>query len=304
MNIKDRGDDLKCLCCDGKIDRKPTLTSFFLSKRAWGGEAEWSTTSKCRFCGFAFHGRGLSENEVAKYYLNYRDDTYFTDRNASEPFYTRKVHNKLTELLDGKPRREALAVYLATQNELFSNPVSDLKILDFAGGSGHLIQDLPGKKFVYDVSGEDPVENVSFLSESNLRNLSFDLVVCAQMLEHATDPVVMIRDLFKLVKPGGVLYIEVPYDETWRDFSGGGRIRDWVLGLAKRNGKLNLLLDVYGTAFRVKLKILPPFAFVPVREHLNYFTVKSLRSLGQNIDATVIDASRQKILGTVLLLRK
>jgi SAM-dependent methyltransferase len=281
-----------------------TLTSKFLSKRAWDGPIELSRTNKCSYCGFAFHARGLSESEVSNYYSNYRDEKYFVDRNSCEPFYTRRAHDELESHLGGKLRREALIRYLGQTIEAVSQSIDDFSVLDFAGGKGRLVQDFAGKKYVYDVSGELAVDGVTSLSEADLIDMSFDLVVCAQMLEHATDPLETLKRLLGLVRPGGHLYIEVPYNETWKDFSFDGKIRTLLLKLAMRSSWFNILLDSYGTVFRVKFKILPPLAFVPVREHLNYFTPQSFIELGNKIGGQVVDASRQELLGTVLLLRK
>ncbi len=304
MNIKNRGEDGACLCCGGELNRKLSLTSEFISKRAWGGEIEYSYTNKCKNCGFAFHSRGLLDEEISKYYLNYRDEQYFINRNYSEFFYTRKAHEELDNQLDGLTRRNALKHYLDSFRVLSSEANLDFTILDYGGGTGRLIKDLPGQKYVYDVSGEQPVSSVTGISENQFKSYSFNLVVCAQMLEHATDPSLVIQQLFDRVLNGGYLYIEVPYDETWTDYSGDGVIRNSVLYLAKRNRLFNILLDTYGTAFRVKFKILPPFAYVPVREHLQYFTPKSLASLASKIGGKVVDVSRIDNLGTVLLVQK
>jgi SAM-dependent methyltransferase len=265
---------------------------------------EWSRTNKCQACGFAFHARGLSEIEITNYYSGYRDENYFLGRNACELFYTRKLHDELDLNLGSKLRRAALRNYITANTDIFSPAADSCSTLDFGGGKGRLVEDFAGKKFVYDVSGESPVDGVTSLTEADLFNMSFDLVVCAQMLEHATDPLATAKRVYDLVKPGGVLYIEVPYNETWKDFSCDGKIRTWFLKLAKNHNWFNVLLDSYGTLFRVKFKILPPLGYVPVREHLNYFSIQSFLELSKKLDAKVLDASRKELLGTVLLLKK
>ena len=303
MNIKNRGEANKCLLCGGPTREQTTLTSKFLSTRAWGGVIEWSDTNYCLECGFTFHGRGLSTEEVKSYYKSYRDEKYFKDRKSCEPFYTRKVHDELEKGMRSKDRRLALSNFFSKYNVLIDN-INNLSILDYAGGTGRLIADMPGNKYVFDVSGEQPAIGVEKLSSIDLNSKLFDLVVCAQMIEHATDPKGEAEYLYGLVKPGGYLYFEVPYDETWRDFSCSGKFRDNILAFAKKSSWFNIALDIYGTAFRVKLKILPPFAFVPVREHLNYFTPESMFALGKAIGAIIINASRVESLGTILLLKK
>jgi SAM-dependent methyltransferase len=290
MNIKNRGEANKCLVCGGSTRKQTTLTSKFLSTRAWGGDVEWSDTSKCLECGFTFHGRGLSTEEVESYYKSYRDEKYFKDRNACEPFYTRKVHDEHEKWKGSKDRRLALSKFFSKHNILVDN-INNLSILDYAGGTGRLIADMPGIKNVFDVSGEQSALGVEKLSSIDLNLKLFDLVVCAQVIEHVTDPKGVAEYLYGLVKPGGYLYVEVPCQETWRDFSCSGKLRDTLLAFAKTSSWFNVALDIYGTAFRVKLKILPPFAFVPVREHLNYFTPESMSALGKAIGAIVINAS-------------
>ena len=304
MNVLDRAAEGLCLCCRAPVKTQPTLTSAFLSARAWGGIVDWSTTSKCPECGFAFHGRGLSDAEVANYYRNYRDEEYFRARNSYEPFYTRKVHDSLDAAMGGPERRVALRSYLNRFSIALAGAGDEQSILDYGGGQGRLISQLPGRKYVYDLSGETPVQEVTGIPKSGLEPGRFDLVVCAQMIEHATDPFAVVEELMQLLKPGGNLYIEVPYDETWRDFSCDGRLRRWVLGIARKARGFNTAWDIYGTAFRVKLKVLPPLAFVPVREHLNYFEPESLRRLGRRAGGSVVDAGRVALLGTTLLLRK
>ena len=303
LNVVKRESSGSCLCCESSIVSQLTLTSEFLSRRAWGGAPEWSTTSNCVKCGFSFHGRGLTEIEVNNYYLNYRDWRYYVDRNKSEPFYTRKVHLKTDESLGSKERRDALESYLRLNGVLPSDLPNEFLILDYAGGQGRLIQDLIGKKFVFDVSEEIPVANVNLISKEELNSLSFDLVVCAQMLEHASDPQAVIKDLFGLVKTNGYLYVEVPYNETWKDFAKNGHTRRAVLNFARKYRWFNIFLDAYGTFFRVHFKILPPFAYVPVREHLNYFTPKSLEALCLVTGGQLVSAGRIPKLGTVLLIQ-
>jgi|GEM_PF-1689579 len=304
LDAKNRAANGTCLCCGAAVVTQPTLTSPFLSARAWGGPVEWSTTSRCTACGFAFHGRGLTPAEVSRYYRGYRDETYFRDRNRFEPFYTKSVNDRLKHDVESAERKVALRSYLDRYSILPAHDNGAFTTLDFGGGTGRLISDFPGIKFVHDVSEETPVAGVTSLSEAQLRDDSFDLVVCAQMLEHATDPEETARNLLRLVKPGGHLYVEVPFDETWRDFSMDGFFRRWLLRKAIKSTRWNLVLDTYGTGFRIKFKVIPPFAFVSVKEHLNFFHTNSFRALGARIGGEVIDVSRVQLLGTTLILRK
>ena len=48
------------------------------------------------------------------------------------------------------------------------------------------------------------------LSSAGLAQASFDVVCALQTLEHVPDPIAFVRDIGSYLKPGGVLYIEVP----------------------------------------------------------------------------------------------
>jgi SAM-dependent methyltransferase len=302
--VEDRGANGRCLCCTFSVCGKETLISKFIAQRALRADVERTKTYRCRNCGFAFHGRGLTSEEAKNYYTNYRDAEYFRHRNHCEPLYTLGHHNRLEAHVRSAERRAKLQQYLNQNVFPAFDELEEVKILDYAGGDGHLVADLPYEKYVFDLSGEDPIADVIKLDRGEIARQKFDLVICAQMLEHTTDPAQVIEELLGHVNQGGYLYVEVPYRETWLDLSGSSSVRRRVLRVVEMNPKLELILDTYGTLIRRATGILPPLAYVSVREHLNFFTPKSLSELTRSIQALEIDCSRQKTLGTVLLLRK
>ena len=66
---------------------------------------------------------------------------------------------------------------------------------------------------------------------------SFDVVVCNAVLEHVTHPHVAARELIRVLKPGGEIWVEVPWlqpfhevpKDYWRATPDGMRI--WMEGL-------------------------------------------------------------------------
>ena len=78
-----------------------------------------------------------------------------------------------------------------------------------------------------------------------------------------------------LTNQGGLIYIELP-SQQWRSDVHNGPIRNLLLRLAIKSRKLHQILDLYSTAFRVKIGCLPPLGFVPMREHVNFFTLELL----------------------------
>jgi len=73
-------------------------------------------------------------------------------------------------------------------------------------------------------------------------------------------------------------YAEVP-QQMWKDFSGPRAIQRAWLSLLVKNSTALHAADFVSTAFRVKLGFVPPLGFVPMREHVNFFTEQALTAL-------------------------
>ena len=85
--------------------------------------------------------------------------------------------------------------------------------------------------------------------------------------------------------PGGLLYLELP-NEHWRaNFQPSAwqrRVAEGVVDAAIASPLLFKAMDFLFTGVRTKLGVLPFFGFVPMREHLNYFSLQSLERLVAN----------------------
>lgn len=91
----------------------------------------------------------------------------------------------------------------------------------------------------------------------NIKN-SYDIIICADILEHLIDPQSVLRDLTRLLKPTGVLIISVP---------------NVAFGL----NRLNLLFGKWNyTEFGTLDKT-----------HVRFFTIKTLRELVTNSDLLI-----------------
>jgi SAM-dependent methyltransferase len=253
---------------------------------------------RCLDCEFRFYERGLSETEAANLYAHYRSEEYQRERQKDEPFYTEKAHAGFEAFENSPLRRRSLERKLA---ELGIGPLDSA--LDYGGADGRLIAELPAKrKAVYDIAGTPPVEGVEAVRADELRN-DWDLIVCAQTLEHISDPLDLVRRLLALVRPGGHLYLEVPA-QLWKNKTFAGALRDGVLRLALRHRWLHIALDVYSTAFRIKAGILPPFGLVPMREHLNFFSAAALEALARRAGGEVVDCGDDPLSGIVAAVRR
>lgn len=92
------------------------------------------------------------------------------------------------------------------------------KMVDYGGGDGLYLGGLAAperRRFVYDVALPDPlqpgIEGIS--REEELRaQAPFDLVLTMNTMEHVTHPGEVIRLFREITKPGGHVYVEVPYE--------------------------------------------------------------------------------------------
>src|SRR5205085_58697 len=134
-----------------------TLTSGFLSRKAWNGPPEQTKVHRCPACDFRFHDRGLSDREATSFYDGYRTDRYLEERRTYEPFYTAGLHRDLETFLSSKGRRDQLLGILKREGA----PAELGSVLDWGGGSGVLVSELPAAlRATFDISGAPVVPGV------------------------------------------------------------------------------------------------------------------------------------------------
>jgi len=112
-----------------------------------------------------------------------------------------------------------------------------------------------------------------------------------------------LRRIHAALIPRGWLYVEVP-DEIWRNYSAHGKLRDAGLRWLLKRPRLLIAADTLSTACRIKFGVLPPMGFVPMREHLNYFTSEALKALVRNSDFDVLTAGVNTAGQTFVIARK
>lgn len=109
-------------------------------------------------------------------------------------------------------------------------------VLDIGGGDRFgkwlkeyepLFKNTQYKTFDYDAStGADVVGDIHAIP---LPNCSVDAIICSSVLEHVRDPLAAMRELTRILKPGGSIFLYVPsiypyharkghYPDLWRFF--------------------------------------------------------------------------------------
>ena len=209
----------------------------------------------CEHCFFIQTSSPFSDEEIGRLYADYRTPCYHQQRIKYEPEYAAIADAVGYDPVELRTRTTALTALL--RKELgATDPVT---ILDYGGSDGRFIPDIPGSKFVYDISNLDPVPGVTRIkSESELG--TYSLVLLAHVTEHVTHPLKLVRKLSAYVEPGGHLYIETPQEIPDQQ-------RDEL-----RNGT-------------------PPFE-IPIHEHINSYCVPAVAALLEAAGFTVVAIER------------
>lgn len=212
---------------------------------------------------------------MSRLYSGYRGAEYFKTRHCHEFWYSRHHNENSGKAAAVVASRKA---FLLESIRRMVDPDTLDKVLDFGGDSGQLLPDGLGReRHVFEISDAEPVPGVTKLRDESLLQVhGYDLVVLSHVLEHTPDPVFLLAKTASLLKPGGWLYVEVPWERYGMRFHGGSREFAHYLGWVSSHPRLLRFLDFYSTSFRVLLNAIPPFGFAKLHEHINFFDVPSL----------------------------
>lgn len=163
------------------------------------------TYSKCRACGFVYVNPRPTPEEVEEIYTAH-----------TNPFDQQEY--------EGMDVEKSTLVRLVKR---LKRVQPHGRMLDMGCGRGDFLK--IASDHGYEVQGSDlstaesPYPEVpifqGFLKDANFRSQSFDIIVTRNTLEHIFDPNEDLRELNRLLKPGGLLYVKVPhrkYEEGWR----------------------------------------------------------------------------------------
>jgi SAM-dependent methyltransferase len=270
-----------CPCCGSERHAAyPALTSPFLAAYVLERPPEPVRLLECEGCGFRFFESRLTDAENERLYAGYRGERYYRERHRREPWYTRKVNDAIggdPEILRG--RRELVERFVRTHAGEAADRVES--VLDFGGDRGQVIPEGLGReKFVYEISGTHPVAGVTRIGTTEeLASRRFDLVLLCHVLEHCSDPGAVLGEVRALLRPGALLYVELPFERAdLRFLSKRARYASYLRAI-RRVPPLLTALDFYSTLVRTRLRAMPPLGFVKMHEHVNFFDAPSLRAL-------------------------
>jgi SAM-dependent methyltransferase len=166
---------------------------------------------RCDRCGLVMRNPQPSDTELAAIYT----DSYFLG-DSGEGSETNRL------------KRDTAAGYLDEIERSTGVPPHGARLLEVGPGLGNLLIEAVARG--YDVTGVEYSASsvrtanerigraavvLGSLSSVALPDASFDIAVLADVLEHTRDPLSDLRRLWRLLKPGGSLFMAVPSLDSW-----------------------------------------------------------------------------------------
>jgi len=171
------------------------------------GQCGYLEMQLCEHCFFIQTKIPFHDQDLNRLYLDYRSPAYNAERTRYEPEYANIAGEIGQCQAEVVTRRSALTTFL--KKVVQTSPTDT--ILDYGGSDGRFIPDIPGSKFVYEISSMEPIPGVTRVtSEAELG--SYFMVLLAHVTEHVTHPLKLVTKLGRYVKPGGYLYVETPQE--------------------------------------------------------------------------------------------
>lgn len=266
----------KCIICGSeKIQKNKSWISPFLYERMFDNQQRFTSFIVCKNCQVGYYSLRPTDEEMAKLYLNYRGEEYQIQRQKYEPEYTKELNKELSTNTKQKNCRLDNLISILIKNI----NVSKIKnILDFGGDKGEFIPDFPAvNKYVYDISGVEPIDGIiSITSQNDLKNYTWDLILCSHVLEHVSDPLGLINHLISILKKDSLLYIEIPYE-------------NYLISEISFIKKLKEILR--------RPKVLTDGKYINyiMHEHINFYRPKTLKKIFSGNDFKIIYNEQCKI---------
>jgi SAM-dependent methyltransferase len=172
----------------------------------------------CRHCSFIHTEYRFSPEEEARYYHEYMQEKPSDPKNIRQ-YGDYVFHRQRNEGPDWMPWIQVYQsdAYLSMRKDIMHKCFNQYgvglssiaTVLDYGGDRGQYIPDEIQTKYVLEVENRTPVTGVTAItSVSDIEPV--DMVMCCHTLEHVSYPMDLVRDMKRYLKPGGLIYIEVP----------------------------------------------------------------------------------------------
>ncbi|MCK8248898.1 class I SAM-dependent methyltransferase, partial [Erwinia amylovora] len=89
-----------------------------------------------------------------------------------------------------------------------------VRILDYGGDTGNNAPFENQRKLlhVYDIGHRQVVKGAVKIDKAKMRVTRYDLIVCANVLEHVSYPADVLNEIVPLMDKDTILYVEVPFE--------------------------------------------------------------------------------------------
>jgi SAM-dependent methyltransferase len=180
----------------------------------------------CKTCAFERINCLITSEDLGDFYANgywegkskslTRNSTLLADIHLNYPKFYRLLHVAKTILKKTRPPHWV--------SQVLENVQKKAKIIEFGAGSGdmslalNIFSILQGKRYEYDVTEfgdywNSRYEHLGYLKvgdDIELIKGNYDLVISSHVFEHIIDPITSIKSIFNILKPGGMLLMNLP----------------------------------------------------------------------------------------------
>ena len=118
-------------------------------------------------------------------------------------------------------RHRLMMLYLRAHTPLFDGMRRRVLHVAPERGIAAILGTLPNAEYISaDLPGESVMVQMD-LTEIGYPEGSFDVIICSHVLEHIPDDVKAMKEMFRVLSPGGLLVVQVPIygQTTYEDFS-------------------------------------------------------------------------------------
>jgi SAM-dependent methyltransferase len=105
---------------------------------------------------------------------------------------------------------------------------------------------------IQDKAGYGKIDYVSDILDIPVPDNSFDVIICTEVIEHVPDPISVIKEVSRILKPGGTLLITAPlqsglHQEPYHFY--GGFTKYWYLKFLSESNFSDINIEVNGSLF-------------------------------------------------------